>query len=75
MSTRANGGDGMPENEVISTPESPHTADLIALVQKAGFAEIRFSQAIFNLSGDDASVWQVHDGYGNGAFVVLSATI
>ena len=57
------------EAHFFSVPE------VTAMVQKAGFAEIYFGQAIFGLPGNDVAAGQVRDGYGEGAFVVLSAAI
>ena len=42
-------------------------------VAEAGFDARSFSQTLFGIPGDKASAYQVRDGYGEGAFVVLSA--
>jgi ubiquinone/menaquinone biosynthesis C-methylase UbiE len=56
------------EAHFFSVPE------VTAMVRQAGFSGMQFSQAIFGLPGDGTPAGQVRDGYGDGAFVVLSAT-
>ncbi len=48
--------------------------EIAALVGQAGFAELRFCQTIVGLPGNSTVVYQTREGYGAGAFVVVSAT-
>jgi len=48
--------------------------EIISLVQRVGLGELRFCQTIMGLPNNNATSYQVHDGYGAGAFVAVSAT-
>ncbi len=51
-----------------------HTvSEVVGYVRQAGFGQMRFSQTLFGIPGEDPAVFQVRDGYGEGAFVVLQA--
>ncbi|ACL26130.1 class I SAM-dependent methyltransferase [Chloroflexus aggregans] len=48
--------------------------EILSLVRRVGFGELQFCQTVFGLPGNDPMAYQVHDGFGKGAFVALSAT-
>lgn len=48
--------------------------EMIAFLHQGGFGELQFCQTILGLPGDDPALYQVRDGYGEGAFVAISAT-
>lgn len=47
--------------------------EIAALVRQVGFRELQFCQTIFGLPSNDTTAYQVRDGYGEGAFVAISA--
>jgi SAM-dependent methyltransferase len=48
--------------------------EVAALIQDAGFTELRFCQTLFGAANEDTpSIYDVRDGYGAGGFVVVSA--
>lgn len=47
--------------------------EIATLVCQVGFGEVQFCQTIFGLPSNSTTAYQVHDGYGEGAFVALSA--
>jgi SAM-dependent methyltransferase len=56
------------EARFYSSPE------IAALVRQVGFGELQFCQTIVGLPNNSVPVYQVRDGYGEGAFVAVSAT-
>lgn len=48
-------------------------AEVAECVQHMGFGALQFCQTIFGVPGDHPEEEPVHDGYGEGAFVVMSA--
>ncbi len=48
-------------------------AEVIDWIQQAGFGAMQFCQTIFGIPGDASTIKPVRDGWGEGAFVVLSA--
>ena len=48
-------------------------SDVVGYVRRAGFGQMQFSQTLFGIPDDDPATFQVRDGYGEGAFVVLRA--
>ena len=48
-------------------------AEVIDWMQQAGFGAMQFCQTIFGIPGDAPTMEPVCDGWGEGAFVVLSA--
>lgn len=49
------------------------TPEIIDTVSRVGFTDLEFSQTILGLPNGSADVYQTRDGYGTGAFVVVSA--
>lgn len=49
------------------------TQEIATLVRQVGFRELQFCQTIFGLPSNDATAYQVRDGYGEGAFVAIGA--
>lgn len=47
--------------------------EIVALVRRVGLCEIQFSQTIIGLPNNSATAYQVRSGYGEGAFVAVSA--
>lgn len=47
--------------------------EIVALVRQVGFGELQFCQTIIGFPNNSATAYQVCAGYGEGAFVVLSA--
>jgi len=45
-----------------------------AYTRDVGFGDLRFCQTIRGVPGSSICSYQVRDGYGEGAFVVLDAT-
>ncbi len=48
-------------------------AEIATLLCQVGFGEFQFCQAIIGLPNNRATAYQVRDGYGEGAFVAVSA--
>lgn len=48
--------------------------EIVALIRQAGFGQLQFCQTIMGLPNESMTAYQVHDGYGEGAFVAVSAT-
>lgn len=48
--------------------------EMIGFLYQVELGELQFRQTIFGLPSDDPALYQVRDGYGEGAFVVISAT-
>ena len=48
-------------------------ADIADRVRQTGFGAMQFCQTIFGVPGDAPAIQPMRDGYGEGAFVVLSA--
>ncbi len=49
------------------------TPEIIDTISRVGFADLKFSQTILGLPDGNTDVFQTRDGYGTGAFVVVSA--
>ena len=48
--------------------------EIAALICQVGFGELQFCQTILGLPSNAPTTYQVRDGYGEGAFVVIGAT-
>jgi SAM-dependent methyltransferase len=48
--------------------------EIAAYVHQAGFGEVQFAQTIRGVPSNDVMAYQVHRGYGEGAFVAVTAT-
>lgn len=48
--------------------------EIVTLTSQVGFGELRFCQTIIGLPTNSVTAYQVCDGYGEGAFVVVNAT-
>ncbi|MBN1922515.1 MAG: methyltransferase domain-containing protein [Anaerolineae bacterium] len=49
-------------------------SEMIALVRRVGLGDLQFCQTIIGLPQNGTTAYQVHNGYGAGAFVAVSAT-
>lgn len=47
--------------------------EIVTLVHQVGFGELQYYQTIIGLPNNSATAYQVHAGYGEGAFVAVSA--
>jgi len=48
--------------------------EIIAFLRQVGFGQMQFRQTIMGFPNSSETAYQVHEGYGEGAFVVISAT-
>jgi len=48
--------------------------EIVAFVRQAGFGELQICQTIIGFPNNSATAYRVYAGYGEGAFVVVSAT-
>ncbi|MEW6651466.1 MAG: methyltransferase domain-containing protein [Chloroflexota bacterium] len=48
--------------------------EIVAFLRQVGFGQMQFRQTIMGLPNSSETAYRVHEGYGEGAFVVISAT-